>query len=301
MLDVPEGESELHLRRSDLESFERGIKRWRYFLVREHAARDRRRGRRPACGSRCASRRRSTPSASRTTRSATRTQIAIGRPVTGYIGKRHSPTEGDRDVFVVPAPSQQGKRDRHGARDLRRRTSTSTSSLADGDGLHGATADEGGVGDDEVLHRRAVDGKLVITVGETVHDKFPVENVSDPYTLTVTEDSRARRGRAERASTPTRRRSTTAPSSRATSTAARDVDVLRWTGGDGTFTVVVRADGVPLAWHGPDGQARTPGLATVALHHGDVLKLDRTDATGTGPVVARDKPWSIVVTKASPN
>jgi hypothetical protein len=72
--------------------------------------------------------------------------------------------------------------------------------------------------------------------------------------------------------------------------------MLRWQGGDGEVSVVVRADGLPLEWRAPDGSRRTPGQATVALHHGDLIVLDRTDAHGAGPVVARDKPWSIVVT-----
>src|SRR5207344_2331096 len=72
-----------------------------------------------------------------------------------------------------------------------------TLSVNDGDGLHGATVDEAGVGAGEVLHRRAVDGPIAITVGEALgkDQKLPIENVSDPYTLTVTEETLA--GEAE--------------------------------------------------------------------------------------------------------
>ena len=58
------------------------------------------------------------------------------------------------------------------------------------DGVHAASFDEGGVGEPEVLHRRTVDGPM------RDHDRrrpwrraqFPIENVSDPYTLTVVEE-----------------------------------------------------------------------------------------------------------------
>ena len=291
----PEPESELRLRRSDLESFERGIKRWRYSLYVSTVL---------LLGGAGAG---AYWFATRTPPPLTEehepnddlshaNHIAVDMPVTGYLGKRHSATEGDRDVFVVPAPPSGGKRI------VTVRVTCPANldinlALADGDGLHGATADEGGDGEDEVLHRRSVDGALVITVGETVHGKFPVENVSDPYTLTVTEDVVAG---GETEPNEIEADATTLDEDAELHgflDSRRDIDVLRWMGGDGTFTVVVRADKLPLEWRTPDGKARTPGLAIVALHHGDLIKLDRTDAGGTGPLVGRDQPWSVIVTK----
>jgi hypothetical protein len=59
--------------------------------------------------------------------------------------------------------------------------------------------------------------------------------------------------------------------------------------------VIVRADGVPLAWRLPDGKPRTPGSAQVALKRGDVIRLERTDRTSAGPLTGRDGMWSVIV------
>ncbi|HEY0190104.1 MAG TPA: hypothetical protein VGC42_03225, partial [Kofleriaceae bacterium] len=162
---------------------------------------------------------------------------------------------------------------------------------------HGATVNEAGVGSGEVLHRRAVDGPVVITVGETLgKDQLPIENVSDPYTLTVTEEALA--GEAE----PNNMDADATPLAlteelRGYLDTRVDVDLLRWSGPAGSFQVVVRADGLPLVWRLADGKPRTPGAATVELHQGEVIKLERSDRAGKGPLVGRDRPWSVVVTK----
>nr|HEX4312973.1 serine/threonine-protein kinase [Kofleriaceae bacterium] len=286
--------SELALRRADLEDFERGMRRWRYMLwggtVALLAA---------AAGG-------VTWYVTRAPAPLTEERepnddvmhanhIALDHAVTGYLGRRISPVQGDRDVFVVPAAPDGGKR-------IVTVTLTAPPNidvaltLADGDGLHGASADDGGVGETELLHRRSVDGAIVVTVAETMHDKLPVENVSDSYTLTVAlelpGDGEIEPNDIDSDATPL----ADGKELHGFLDARGDVDMLRWQGGDGEVSVVVRADGLPLEWRAPDGSRRTPGQATVALHHGDLIVLDRTDAHGAGPVVARDKPWSIVVT-----
>jgi hypothetical protein len=215
-------------------------------------------------------------------------------PITGYIGKRRSATEGDRDVYLVTWPSSS-----------RRVVTIAVSGLpnldinlaiADGDGLHGAVADEGGVGDGEVLHRRSIDGPIVVSVGETLaKGQMPIENVSDPYTLTVTE---------ERVDGETEPNNTDADANELKPTielrgyldSRGDVDVLRWSGASGKYRVVVDAHGIPMEWRIGDGQLRTPGFVEVELQHGDLIRLERTDKTGHGPLTARDAMWSIVVT-----
>jgi hypothetical protein len=76
-----------------------------------------------------------------------------------------------------------------------------------------------------------------------------------------------------------------------------DIDLLRWTGEAGTYNIVVRADGLPLVWRLPDGRARTPGAAAIELRKGDLIRLERTDRGGTGPLTGRDGQWSVVVTR----
>jgi serine/threonine-protein kinase len=295
VLDADEGGSDLRLRRSDIDAFERGLKRQRVLALGGMAA--------LVLGGAAAAAvlvlREPPPlTAEREPNDdvAHANKIAAGAPVTGYLGKRHSPTEPDRDSFVVPWPTGS-----------RRVVTVALSglpnidvnlSVADGDGLHGATVDEAGVGAGEVLHRREIDGPLVITVGETLgaDQRLPTENVSDPYTLTVTEETLG--GEAE----PNNLEADANPlvlteELRGYLDTRLDFDLLRWTGDSGTFNIVVRADGLPMVWRLPDGRARTPGAATIELHRGDVIKLERTDRGGKGPLAGRDAPWSVVVTK----
>jgi hypothetical protein len=64
--------------------------------------------------------------------------------------------------------------------------------------------------------------------------------------------------------------------------------------------VIVRPDlgtpALPLVWKLEDGQARTPGAARVQLTKGELIRIERSDQQGTGPLTARDTQWSIVVT-----
>ena len=45
------------------------------------------------------------------------------------------------------------------------------------------------------------------------------------------------------------------------------------------------------------GKRRTPGAARLALHKGELIRLERADAAATGPLVGRDAPWSIYITQ----
>jgi hypothetical protein len=217
-------------------------------------------------------------------------RIAAGTPVTGYLGKRRGPTEGDRDVYTLKLPGSG-----------RRVVSVSVSGIPNLDlNLaidNGARVDEGGVGEDEVVHRRAVEGRITITIAQTMAkgQELPVENVSDPYTLVVTEET-AEGGEIE----PNNMEADAtelAPGRpvRGYLDARADVDLLRWTGGDGAFDVVVRADGVPLSWRVGDGARRTPGAAKVELRRGDVIRIERRERQPPGPLAGREAPWSIVV------
>ena len=223
-------------------------------------------------------------------------RIAAGGEVTGYLGRRESPETGDRDTFMVmwPASSRRIVTVRvTGIPNL-----DLNLSVTDGDGLHGAIADEGGLGDGEVLHRRAIDGPIVITVAQTLAkgQRLPVENVSDPYKLTVIEEPELGGETEPNGTDADANPLELTKELRGYLDFRADVDELRWTGADGTYSVIVRADGLPLAWRIGDAKLRTPGAASVELHHGDVIRLERTDRTGAGPLVGRDVMWSITVT-----
>ena len=217
-------------------------------------------------------------------------KIAPGAPVTGWLGKRHSPTEGDRDTFVVPFQS--------GSRRVVTVSVTGIPnidlnvSVSDADG-HTMTVDEAPVGAGEVLHRRVIDGRLVITVAETMarDQQYPTENVSDPYTLTVTEEPSAG-GEVEP-------NGTAADANPIGVTdvvhgfldTRDDVDLLRFTGDDGTYTVDVAAPGLPLEWRVADGKPRPAGTQQLALHRGDLLRIARA------PGEVHATAWTVTITK----
>jgi len=217
--------------------------------------------------------------------------------VTGYLGKRHSRTEGDRDAFIVKWPAGSHRVITVAVTGIP--NMDISLSVVDGDGLHGATIDEGGTGDGEVLHRREIDGPIIVTVSEIApkDGKLPVENVSDPYTLTVTEEDPAHGETEPNGSDVDANPIALSEELHGYLDTRRDVDLVRWSGSDGTYTVTVRADGLPLQWQTSDGKRRTPGAApNIALHRGDIIRIERSDANGSGPLVGRDAMWSIVVT-----
>jgi serine/threonine-protein kinase len=282
-------ESDLRLRRSDIDAFERSLKRRRVSVFAGATLF----GLAAAGGAawfvtRPAPLHREEVEPNNEAEQATR--IAAGE-ITGYLGKRVSPTEGDRDNFRVMWPA--GSR-----RVVTVRVEPPPNidiNVTINDGVHAATVDEGGIGEHEVIHRRTIDGPMVVTIAQTLgNQRFPIENVSDRYKLVVVEDLDG--GEAEPNGTePDATLLELTKEQTGYLDTRQDVDLLRWTGDDGTYTVEVRADGIPLAWRLPDGKPRTPGVATVALRRGDVLRLERTDRAGTGSLPGRDVKWSIVV------
>ncbi|HEU0031730.1 MAG TPA: serine/threonine-protein kinase [Kofleriaceae bacterium] len=219
--------------------------------------------------------------------------IAAGTNVSGLLGKRLTVTEGDRDTFRVTWPA--------GSKRVVTVAVTAppnidiTLSVNDGDGMHAARLDEGGVGESEVMHRRVIDGPLIVTIGQKLQKelKLPVENVSDPYTLVVTEEPA--QGETEPNGTDVDANELQpAIELHGYFDTHDDTDLLRWTGPDGKFNVTVRADGLPLVWQTADGTKRTAGVATIELHRGEILRLSRGKGT---PV--RGATWSVIATPAS--
>jgi serine/threonine protein kinase len=287
-------ESDVRLRRSDIDAFERGMKRQRYvtlgLMITLVVG---------AAGGAAYVLTRPQPvlDEEREPNDDIAHANKIALTVTGHLGKRHSPEAGDRDTFIVPWPAA-----------TKRVVSVRVSglpnldinlALTDGDGLHGAVADEGQIGEGEMLHRRSIDGSLVISIDQTLqpNQHLPVENVSDLYTVTVVEEDPSA-GEVEPNGTDADANPLELTKElRGYLDTRNDVDVLRWMGETGTFNVVVRADGIPLAWHIGDGGPRTPGAASVQLQHGDLIRIERTDKGQKGSLPGRDQPWSIAVTK----
>nr|MBA3458136.1 serine/threonine protein kinase [Deltaproteobacteria bacterium] len=288
-----DSDSDLRLRRSDLDDFERGLKRRRalvigvtttlalglaalgvYVLTREAQP--------------------LSIEAEPNNDLANATRIAAGTTVVGHLGKRAGPHEGDRDLYLVRWQS--------GSRRVVSAIVTAPPNIdiniTIADGVRATTVDEAGVGEPEMMFRRAVDGPIVVTVGQTMakDQKYPIENVSDAYTVTVTEEKAA--GELEPNGIEADANALEATRELVGFLDTRtDIDVLRWTGDTGTFNVVVRADTLPLVWNAGDGKQRTPGAARIDLKRGQMIRLERTDKVSKGTLPARDAMWSIVVTK----
>ena len=288
-----EGESDVRLRRSDIDAFERGIKRARFVtlglmtvLVLGAAG-----------GAAYFLTRASPPlTEEREPNDDVAHANKIGLTVTGHLGMRHSAEAGDRDTFVVPWPA--GEKRVVSVRVTGLPNLDINLAITDGDGLHGAVVDEGQLGEGEMLHRRSIDGSLVISIDQTLlpGSKLPVENVSDAYTVTVVQEDPAA-GEVEPNGTDADANPLELTKElRGYLDTRGDVDVLRWTGPDGMFNAVVRADGIPLEWRIDDGPPRTPGAARIQLKHGDLIRIERTDKGQKGALPGRDQPWSIAIT-----
>ncbi len=289
--------SELHLRRSDIDDYERSLRRQR-LLVTGGAVM-------MALGLATAAAWWTllrVPPARRHEREpndtlAQATKIAADRPATGYLGRRRSPTDPDVDFFRI---------DRHGPGVVTARVTgvanlDVTLTLRDAGGRIIAAVDEVGLGGGEVSHRRAVDGPISLEIGEVLTGRWPIENVSDPYTLELRDEPDEPGWEVE-------------PNGGATDATAlgpaapvrgyldtrTDVDAVRWDGPDGPVVIAVEVAGdLPLTWRGPDDVDRAPGRVQLSLHHGDLVWLRRTDREqGKGALSGVDGAWTVTVTPA---
>jgi eukaryotic-like serine/threonine-protein kinase len=296
VVEVDEGGSDTRLRRSDLDAFERSLRRRKvsvwvatattalllagglgWYLTRQGQVQ--RVEREPN----------STP--------ATANLIAFDASVSGLLGKRRSKAEGDRDVFEVKGSVG------------RQLISVEISGIPNvdlavmvmgGDGRTWARLDEGGVGEGEYLFRRAVEGPVLVVV-DSQHGEgqaVPTENVSDEYRLVVRRENAEAGWESEPNATPAEA-SQLAPALelRGRMESRGDVDVLQWTGETAMVRLDVRGEGLPLSWLAPDGTARHAGSADVRLRKGDVVRLLRSDAgQNKGDVAGRTAVWSVTAT-----
>jgi eukaryotic-like serine/threonine-protein kinase len=286
--------SDIRLRRSDLDEFERSLKRRRLFvwsimamvvasgltasawyLVRDDQTMDREHEPNGVL--------------------AMATLIAFDQPVLGQLGKRRSKTEGDRDVFAIKGSEgwQLLSVDVTGIPNV----DLSLLVIAR-DGRTLATIDEGGIGEGERMFRRAVEGPLFVAIDSQISEgqSVPTENVSDDYTLMVHRDVPDPTWESEpNASQADANNLAPGRVLRGRLDARGDVDVLRWTGGDGLVAVEVLAGGIPMVWQTHDGISRPPGTVRLRLRQGEEIRLRRLDAARPkGRIPGLTDTWSIV-------
>src|SRR5690606_10250197 len=175
-----------------------------------------------------------------------------------------------------------------------------TLTLRGGSGRVVALVDEQGAGDGEVVHRRRGASEMTVEVGQVMSGQWPVENVSDAYTLEiVAEESDAAWETEPNAETSDATPVAAGSTVRGYLDARADVDSLRWDGPSGDVLVDVTArGGVAVLWTGPDGAARS-GRATVRLEHGDTIRLRRADREqGKGTLAGADAAWTATLAPA---
>lgn len=297
VIEAEEGGSDTRLRRSDLDAYERSLKRRKvsvwvaaattalllggglgWYATREGQVLTAEREPNASLG--------------------TANFIAFDAAVSGYLGKRRSKSEGDRDVFEVKSSA--------GRQIISLEISAIpnidlTVSVMGRDGRTWARLDEGGVGEGEYLFRRSVEGPVIVVVDSQLLDgqAVPTENVSDAYRLTVKREADEDGWEREPNATPAEA-SELAPGKelRGHLEARGDVDVLQWSGESGMVKVEVRAEGIPLSWTAPDGTTRLAGSAAeVRLKKGEVLRLLRSDSSAAkGGLVGRTASWSVIAT-----
>jgi serine/threonine-protein kinase len=269
--------SDLALKRSDLDAFERKLRRRRFVVAGVAVAM-------VAGGAGASTWWLSRPAATFSSEQepngelAQATRIASGHTVAGYLGQRRSATEADRDFFLLDAESTR-----------KRLLSVSLSAipnmdvvliLRDTEGATLTVADEGAADRSEAVRRRWLTGPVIIEVGQRPlpGQMRAVENVSDPYHLQIVEESADPQWESE----PNGSATDATPLSlehavRGHLDGRADVDVLTWVGPSSRYRLEVAAGEIPVTLRGPDGVSFAGPIVDLGLRTGDLLRLERSD------------------------
>ncbi len=211
---------------------------------------------------------------------AAATLIGAATPVSGFLGRRISVREPDRDYYELRLPDAAGMQ----------LASVHLTALPNADleltlfnalGRQLASANEGGIGQDEWLHNVRTRGRLYVLVTESPRgrSKLPTENVSDAYQLTVQLAEPAAGLEAE----PNASRADATPIAANTVVtgyldARQDIDTFRFTGAAGRYQLRLDgADVVPIEWRVDDGERRRDRVRPIALRTGAAIELRRRD------------------------
>jgi eukaryotic-like serine/threonine-protein kinase len=231
------------------------------------------------------------------------TVIRSGAPVSGYLGRRLSPTEPDKDCYRLNAiPAADGSQ----------RVTIHVTSLPNIDivvQLYEATGkfitkgDAGGVGIEEWIRNHRVNAPFLVVVTESSGGRLPTENVSDAYTLTVTlQDADASTevepNDGDGIPTPIH------PDSPLTGFLDRrgDVDRFRFAGSAGLYQLTISgADGVPLQVRIADGPPHTTRAMEVPLVGAEVITIERNESdSGSRAVASAAKPYRVMLRTLAP-
>lgn len=207
------------------------------------------------------------------------TLISAGSEITGQLGKRIDKTTPDQDFYkLAEVPDPEGG-------ELISVAVTSLPNidlelyLYDPDGKIVAHAQSAGVGHGEHVHRTRVTRPVYLMVTEAMPaiPRLPTENVSDHYTLKATlapADARLEIEPNESAANATPIHVGSAISGHLDVGDLRDA--FRFDGPAGTYRVVVSGgSGAALTWRAGNAVPQALGDATVALAPGDLIQIER--------------------------
>lgn len=230
-------------------------------------------------------------------RLATATLIASGREVTGLLGQRISRDAPDADFFrLAERPAPEGSVV----------TAEVTAlpnvdielALYDDTGKLLARSDEGGVGEPEWLRRVRVSREVVVRVTESFEpggDRLPTENVSDHYRLSVVLsdiDPRLETEPNDAGSDANR----LAPGAPVTGHLDHrgDVDAFRFDGAAGRYRLLVSGGPeLPFSWRREGGTWSDALSAEIELAPGDILSLRRDDDRGAAKAPAGGDAYTV--------
>jgi serine/threonine-protein kinase len=209
------------------------------------------------------------------------TLIAPGQAVPGYLGKRISKTEPDRDYYRVPLPAGAS-----GELVITAHVSALPNidvalSLLDPTGKVLAQVSEFGPAGDEWLRRVRVRSAVFVRISESMPEapRLPTENVSDAYTLTVHFDSVSDERESEPNDSPSDAHALR-PGQPVIAHLDRraDRDVYRFEGPAGPYLLTIEGpDELPVSWQLDTGALQHDRQARIDLGPGDVLRLTRSD------------------------
>ncbi len=254
------------------------------------------------------------------------TLIAADTPVVGYLGKRMSKSKPDRDFFHVSTPvavnidaadaadtvdppgSHREETGDRGAAATKGQPPHRASgwlvdvevsplpnidielSLLDATGKVIAQVSEGGIGMGESLRHLRVEGEVYLLVSERMPPSFrlPTENVSDQYELTVSFAPRDPSRESEPNDGPTDADSLAVGTPMSGYLDRRgDVDFIRFVGEPGRYQLNINAAAeLPIAWRIDDGELSEMRRMIVDLRGGEMLHVRRGKASAVS--VPRD-------------
>ncbi|MCG8418976.1 MAG: serine/threonine protein kinase [Proteobacteria bacterium] len=251
------------------------------------------------------------------------TLIAVDTAVTGYLGKRISKSNPDRDYYRVNEPDpvessvqRQTGPDASGAQTgqvIRVITAHLTSppnidvelSVFDATGTLLWRVSEGGVGHEEWIRQLRIVGPfhLLVTEAMPIGAILPTENVSDIYSLRVTSD-RVAPGLEIEPNENSSDAVSIAPNQPITGYLERrsDVDTYRFDGPAGGYEVIIDgAKDIPVRWNVAGQKPSRKRRAAIDLATGDLLHLRRgdRDLPGGQPLPGQNSAYTLRIEPAT--